>query len=412
MLSYISGILVDLGIKSKSIDTISNIVLICVALIAILVIKFLTDKIILNIVKEIVRKNKYKIDDIFLKNKVFSRATHFIPIIVAYILIPSFSKSYQVILDHIIYIYLIIAIVLVLDSILSSINAIYNTYTTNRNRPIKAFIEVIKIIVFLVGLILIVSNLIDRSPVIILSGLGAVVAILTIVFKDSLLGFVAGIQISGNDLVRIGDWIEMPKYNADGKVKDISLNIIKVENFDQTVTTLPSYALISESFKNWRSMESSGARRIKRSIYIDISSIKFCTPKMIENYKKINLISDYIIKKQIEIEQYNNLKRLKTVDTINGRGLTNIGTFRYYIEQYIKKNSKIRHDMTQVVRQLEPSEYGLPLEIYAFANDTNWEVYEDIQSDIFDHIISIAPVFDLRLFQNPTSFNFSKTDMI
>jgi miniconductance mechanosensitive channel len=233
-------------------------------------------------------------------------------------------------------------------------------------------------------------------------------AVFSFVFKDSILGFIAGIQLTSNDMLRIGDWIEMSKYGADGDVIDITLNTVKVQNFDKTIVSLPAYALVSDSFKNWRGMTEFGGRRIKRAIYIDMNSITFCTPEMIAKFKKINYLKDYIIEKEQELSRYN--KRYNTdVDSfINGRHMTNIGTFRAYIECYLNNNPQLIKGMTQMVRQLPPGENGLPLEIYAFTDDTNWEIYETIQSDIFDHIFSVIDLFDLRIFQNPTGFDMKQ----
>jgi miniconductance mechanosensitive channel len=219
---------------------------------------------------------------------------------------------------------------------------------------------------------------------------------------------VAGVQLSSNDMVRVGDWIEMPKYNADGDVIDISLNTVKVRNFDKTITTIPSYALISDSFKNWRGMQSSGGRRIKRSINIDTSSIGFCTQDRIEEFRKIHFLADYITEKESEIEEYNSRNQIDKSNRVNGRQLTNIGVFRVYIQQYLKQHPKIHKEMTLIVRQLASGDNGLPLEIYAFTNDINWAAYETIQSDIFDHIFAVAPEFGLRVFQNPTGYDFNR----
>jgi miniconductance mechanosensitive channel len=223
-----------------------------------------------------------------------------------------------------------------------------------------------------------------------------------LVFKDSLLGLVAGIQLTGNDMVRVGDWIEMPKYGADGDVIDISLNTVQVQNFDKTITMIPSYALISDSFINWRGMQSSGGRRLKRSLYIDTSSIMFCTEEMIEKFIRVHYLSDYMIQKEREIAEYNAKNQFDRNNPVNGRALTNIGVFRAYISNYLKNHEGINQNMTLIVRQLEPSEHGLPIEIYAFTNSVDWAVYESVQSDIFDHLFAVAPEFGLRIFQNPS----------
>jgi len=227
-------------------------------------------------------------------------------------------------------------------------------------------------------------------------------AVLILVFKDSILGLVAGIQLSANDMVRIGDWIEMPEFGADGDVTDVTLNTVKVQNWDKTITTIPAYALISDSFKNWRGMSESGGRRIKRSISIDMDSIKFCTPEMLERFESFGAISEYINTKRAEIEAFN-----ATLDTdisvvVNRRNLTNVGTFRAYVEFYLRSHPNIHHGMTFLVRQLPPDEHGLPIEIYVFSSDQDWINYEGIQADIFDHMLAVIPMFDLAVFQSPS----------
>ena len=255
-----------------------------------------------------------------------------------------------------------------IQSLLYALNDIYQTFEISKVRPIKGYIQVVNIIIMTFGFILVISNLLGKSPLILLSGIGALSAVLMLVFKDSLLGLVAGIQLTANDMVRVGDWIEMPKFGADGDVIDISLNTVQVQNFDKTITMIPSYALISDSFINWRGMQSSGGRRIKRSLYIDTSSIQVCTEEMIEKFVKVHYLSDYIIQKEREIAEYNAKNEIDRNNPVNGRALTNIGVFRAYISNYLKNHDGINQNMTLMVRQLAHSEHGLPLEIYAFTN--------------------------------------------
>lgn len=297
---------------------------------------------------------------------------------------------------------MIIVTITVFNALLDAIDAIYRTYEVSKMRPIRGYIQVAKIILYIIGAIVVISNLMGQNPLILLSGLGALSAVLMLVFKDSILGLVAGIQLSSNDMVRVGDWIEMPKYNADGNVIDITLNTVKVMNFDKTITMIPSYALISDSFKNWRGMEASGGRRIKRSVCIDTSSICFCTKEMIEEFQKVHYLSNYVLTRLDEINAYNTEHHINRESKVNGRQLTNIGVFREYVQEYLRNHPKIHKDMTLIVRQLAPGDSGLPLEIYAFSNETTWGVYESVQSDIFDHIFAIIPLFGLRVFQNPT----------
>jgi miniconductance mechanosensitive channel len=281
----------------------------------------------------------------------------------------------------------------------------------SKTRPIKGLLQVLKIAVYIVAVIVALTDLMGQSPLVMLGGLGAMTAVFSLVFKDSILGLVAGIQLAANDMVRIGDWIEMPKYEADGVVIDISLNTVKVRNFDNTITSIPAYTLVSDAFKNWRGMKSSGARRIMRSVNIDVSSISFCSKELLERLKKSELLREYIENKQKEIDEYNRSRSLDPNAVINARRLTNIGVFRVYIQNYLKNHPGIQQDMIQLVRQLPPAEYGLPIQVYVFSNQTDWTVYENIQSDIFDHILSVVGQFELRVFQSPTGYDFNRADM-
>jgi len=246
----------------------------------------------------------------------------------------------------------------------------------------------------------------NKTPIFLLSGVGALAAVMMLIFRDSILGFVAGIQLAANKMVAVGDWIEMPKYGADGDVLEVALTTVKVQNWDKTITTIPTYALISESFKNWRGMAESGGRRIKRSVSLDMSSIKFCDEEMLDRYRKIQYISEYIETKKIELEKFNQATEVDHASLANGRRMTNIGTFRAYVQAYLRNHPEINKDMTFLIRQLPPSENGLPIEIYVFSKDKVWANYEAIQADIFDHILAVVPEFDLRVYQNPTGADF------
>jgi miniconductance mechanosensitive channel len=405
MLNYILNILLSNGITLGTAKILANFILLVFVIMTSVAVRFILSKVLLKDVSIYVKKTKLTWDDILLNRKVFKRLFSLIPPLIFYIFIPSFSTEFRTLIEKIVTSYVEIIIVLIVSALLSSANDIYNTFKMAKSKPIKGLVQVLQILVYLLGLIIIISHIIDKSPIIIISGVGALTAVLLIVFKDSLLGLVSGIQLSTNDMIRIGDWIEMPKYDANGEVVDISLNTIKVENFDKTITNIPSYTLISDSFKNWRNMQESGGRRIKRSIFIDASSIEFCDEQMIEKFKNTRYLNKYIIDKQKEIEEYNKNKNIDPTRTINVRRLTNIGTFREYIQLYLNNHPNIHENMIQMVRQLEPGIYGVPLEIYAFTNDTDWLNYEKIQGDIFDHVLSIAPEFNLRIFQNPSGYD-------
>lgn len=405
MLNYISNIFIAYGFNVTAGKILSNILLLVFVIIISIIAKIIIDNTILKSIISYTKRNKMKWDDILLNRRVFRNLSNLTPPLIIYFFIPSFSNEFQGLIGKVVFTYFSIVVLFVLNSLLNCANDIYSSFKISKSKPIKIIIQVLQIILFSLGTIVIIANLLGKSPVIILSGIGALAAVFLVVFKDSLLGLVSGIQITTNDMIRIGDWIEMPKYDANGEVVDISLNTIKVENFDKTITNIPSYALVSDSFKNWRNMQESGGRRIKRSIYIDSSCIEFCDDQMIEKFKRIRYLSDYITRKKIELEEYNKNKSIDPTRSVNIRRLTNIGTFREYIAQYLKSHPNIHQNMIQMVRQLEPGVNGVPLEIYAFTNDTNWLNYEKIQADIFDHILSIAFEFNIRIFQNPSGYD-------
>lgn len=368
---------------------------------------YIAKKIVIRLLFQSIKSNRFRWGRLMLENKVFQRSAHIVPAIILHFFAPSFGKL-QDFIEKGVGIYITVVSVLVLDSLLDSFDAIYRTREVSKVRPIKGYLQVAKITAYILGGIVMVANLMGEKPLVLLSGIGALTAIFSLVFKDSLLGLVAGIQLSSNDMVRIGDWIEMSKYDADGDVIDISLNTVKVRNFDHSITTIPAYALISDSFKNWRGMQTSGGRRIMRSVNIDMNSIRFCSDELLEKLKCTNILKEYIEKKQKEIDKFNRENHLDS-NSINARRLTNVGIFRYYIQSYIKSLPGIHQNMSQMVRQLPPSESGLPLQIYVFANTTDWAAYETIQADIFDHIVSIAPDFDLRIFQEPSGYDLKNS---
>ncbi|HIW33598.1 MAG TPA: mechanosensitive ion channel family protein [Candidatus Paenibacillus intestinavium] len=405
-MEFIKSQLEEYGMGTATAMNLSNIIMIMFVAGLCILANYIAKTIVLKIITHIIMNNKYKWDNIILERKVFRKLSHIVPAIIIYYF-SSVFPTYQTLIREGATIYIIIVVIAVLNALLNAFDDIYRSFAVSKIKPIKGYIQVVKIFLFIAGAIVIISILIGQNPLIILSGLGALSAILMLIFKDSILGLVAGVQLSSNDMVRVGDWIEMPKYNADGDVIDITLNTVKVRNFDKTITMIPSYALISDSFKNWRGMQTGGGRRIKRSLYIDTSSIHFCTKEMIDEFKNIHLLTEYISTRVSEIEEYNSKNRIDISNNVNGRQLTNIGVFREYVHQYLKKHPKIHQEMTLIVRQLAPGDNGLPLEIYAFTNDTNWTVYESIQADIFDHIFAVAPAFDLRVFQNPSGHDIS-----
>ena len=386
-------------------DYLAAIIMILFLVVLCIAANFITQKVVLRVITHIITNNKFEWDDMLLERKVFHRLSHIVPALIIYYFSSTFP-DYQHLIEKGAMTYLIVVGLMVTNSFLKAFNDIYLTFEISKIKPIKGYIQVVQIIIFILGGIVVIAHWMGESPFILLSGIGALSAVLLLVFKDSLLGLVAGIQLAANDMVRVGDWIEMPKYEADGDIIDISLNTVKVQNFDKTITTIPSYALISDSFKNWRGMQVSGGRRIKRSLFIDTKSIKFCTEEMIEKFKTIQFLSEYITTKEHEIAEYNAKNEINRDNPVNGRALTNIGVFRKYINTYLQHRPGISQEMTLLVRQLAPTENGLPLEIYAFTNDIRWHVYETIQSDIFDHLFAVAPEFGLHIFQNPSGNDF------
>ena len=366
---------------------------------------------ILGWVKKIIAKSKTAWDDLLVKWKVLDKIFMLIPAFVFYALSKHLLNSHPTMegfLTNISAVYIICIAVCILDSMLDLLLDVYRKHAFSQAFPIKSFVQVIKVVVYVIGAVLIISILAGKSPVYILGGMGALTAVLLLVFKDTILGFVAGIQLSRNKMVQIGDWIEMPKYGADGNVIDLALTTVKVQNFDNTVTTVPTYALISDSFKNWRYMSSSGGRRIMRSLFVDMNSVEFCSEEMLQRFSKVEYIADYIVEKQNEILKFNQENKVDLESLANGRRMTNLGVLRAYMEAYLQNNPMISKELTLIVRLLEPTAEGLPIQIYCFCIDKVWVNYEGIQSDIYDHFIAVLPVFDLRIYQRPSGYDFSK----
>lgn len=383
-----------------------------IILVIILAIAFLGDAIckhvILTTVTRLVKKTKATWDDVVFDRKVMIYLSHLVAPIILYILLP-LAISNAGLLTFILRICMIYIIAVFLEFISALLSALYHVYSEReqfRDRPLKGLLQTVQVILFFIGGIIIVSILIDKSPMVLLTGLGASAAVLMLVFKDSIMGFVSGIQLSANNMLKVGDWIEMPKYGADGTVIEVTLNTVKVRNWDNTITTIPPYALVSDSFQNWRGMQESGGRRIKRSIRIDMNSVKFCTPEMLAKYRKIRLLKDYIEETEKVVEEYNKEHGIDNSVLVNGRRQTNLGVFRAYLTNYLRSLPAVNQDLTCMVRQLQPTEQGIPLELYFFSSIKAWIPYEGVQADVFDHVLAIIPEFDLHVFQNPTGEDF------
>lgn len=406
--------------------------LICILLIIFIawLAHFLTRKILVTIVSKIAKRTKTTWDDILLKNKVFNAIALFVPAFILYNMadfsypdlhrplaelsdaaLATLSQDYYFELTPFLLkvskLFFITVIIFVVNSLLNALRGIYDTTQYSHHRPIKGYIQLVKILFFFLMGILIISILVNRDPTVLLAGLGAMAAVLMLVFKDTILGFVASIQLSANEMVKIGDWIEMKSHGADGDVIDITLNTVKVQNWDKTISTIPTYALVSESFNNWKGMVEAGGRRIKRSVYIDMGSIRFCDEAMLNRFQRFDLIRDYVKEKEEEVREFNLNRNLSEEDRISGRGQTNVGIFRKYLEVYLLQHPMVSKDLTFLVRQLQPTATGLPIEIYVFCTSTKWAIYEGVQSDIFDHVLAVIPEFELKVFQQPSGSDIS-----
>ena len=363
---------------------------------------FLTKFILTHTVYKTVVKTKTQIDDLLVKNRVLLRLCLLIPAILikSYCadVLPHFKGAQNTLL-RLNTLYEIIVFVLIIISIINTISDHYDSLKYAKTKPIKGLVQFIKIFIYIVCTLLIIAFLLHTKVSKILIGLGTISAVLMLVFQDTIKGFVGGIQLSVNDMLRIGDWIVMG--NADGNVLEINLTTVKVQNWDNTITTIPTYSLVSNPFTNWRGMSESGGRRISRSLNIDLNTIRFCTPEMIEKYKTYSLITDFVNKREEEIVEYNKANRIDTSCIINGRQQTNLGIYRAYLTAYLKNNPKLNHNMTMMVRQLQPTEFGVPIQIYTFSIVKDWVEYEKIQSDIFDHILAATELFDLKVYQRP-----------
>lgn len=370
-----------------------------------------TKYVIIRVLRSVIAKTATTRDDILARRNVFNRLSHLAPALVIYVAGPQFLDGYPTLVSGIstfCLIYLTVVCLLFLDGLLNAGEEIYRTYPISRTFPIKSFVQVAKLALYLLSFVAILSLIMGESPLTFFAGFGAFTAVLMLVFKDPILGFVAGIQLSTNKMVSVGDWIEMPSYGVDGDVIEIALTTVKIRNFDKTITTIPTQSLINDSFKNWRGIQEVGGRRIKRSVFIDVSTIKFCDTEMLERFSKIQFIADYIATKEDELSRFNAASEADSTNLVNGRRMTNVGTFRAYTEAYLKAHPKISQELTLLVRQLQPSQHGLPIEIYAFTTVIDWLSYESIMADIFDHILAAAREFDLGIYQNPTGGDFGK----
>ena len=384
------------GLSTGIAETIATLSLILVSIGLYFLVKYILKKTLYAIVQR--STNKY--DDLLIKNKVIGRVCLLVPALLIANLLPSVLPDFPdtaAALLKAVKIAEIFIVTMIFSSIVSTLEDIYNTQEMSKLKPITSLVQVIKIVLYVIAVLVSIAYLLDTKISTILISLGTISAVLMLVFQDFIKGFVGSIQLSANDMLRIGDWIAMGP--ADGNVLEINLTTVKVQNWDNTITTIPTYQMVSSPFTNWRGMSESGGRRIARTINIDVNTVRYCTPEMIEKYKHYGLVKEYLIEREKDIAEYNKANNIDTSEIMNGRQQTNLGIFRAYIKAYLNNNPKLNHNLMMMVRQMQPTEFGVPLQIYAFSNDKRWVNYEEIQSDIFDHIISAATMFDLRIYQ-------------
>ncbi|HEX7708816.1 MAG TPA: mechanosensitive ion channel domain-containing protein [Thermoanaerobaculia bacterium] len=371
----------------------------------------LGQRILVRVASRLMRSSRARWDDALLERRVIHRMANLLPAMVIYAAIPAIPgvpPVLDILTRNVTLAFMILTVALAISASLAAVNDLYIASDRARTHSIKGYLQVANIIVFVVAILLMIAVLIDRSPILLLSGVGAMTAVLMLVFKDTILSLVASVQLTTNDMLRVGDWIEMPQLGADGDVVDIALHTVKVQNWDKTITTIPTHRLISESYRNWRGMQDSGGRRIKRAIHLDQTAIRYLTPEERARMSRVSLLTGYLDAKQAELEAFNASLTEQGQEPVNTRRLTNIGTFRAYIHAYLSHHPSVHQGLTLLVRQQPPGPTGLPIEIYCFTNTVAWGAYESIQSDIFDHLLAVVPEFGLRVFQQPTGADIER----
>jgi miniconductance mechanosensitive channel len=409
IIHFIYDYLVKVGVNETSAKYLNMIALLVISLLIIFIIDYVIRRVLISISSRIAKKTKTNFDDILITNKVPRNIAHIIPLLIALEFIPLVFTDFEYlenIIEKLLQVFGVVLTLWIVRSILNTLKDYFKTLPRLKDKPIDSYIQVFMIFAWVAGFMFAFAIITGIPVWKFLTGLGAASAVIILVFRDTILGFVASIQVSINDMVRIGDWITFEKYGADGDVTEITLATVKVQNFDKTITTIPTYALISDSFKNWRGMVNSDGRRIKRALNIKMNSIKYLTDNEVTKLKDIQLISKYLEMRQKKINTYNSENTIDKKLLLNGRNLTNIGVFRKYAEEYINNHSAINKDMMIMVRQLAPTTQGLPIEIYAFSSDKRWENYEYIMADIFDHLLAAVPYFNLELFELPNNLSF------
>jgi len=408
---YLSSFFKLFGLTQTKSDEYANYGEVFIAFILAVIFFFIVRYILRSVVETAIKKTKNEWDDMLLDHGILHKVSYLAPAILLDHSVDHILASLPGLLGLVklfISIYYAFIIARVLTSFLDVVNSVVKVKKSKNRVAVKGVSQVLKIIIYIIFIIITISFIIGKEPGAILAGLGAASAIILLIFKDTILGFVGGIQLTAYDMVKEGDWISLPQYGADGTVIDISLTTVKVQNWDKTISTIPTYSLVSDSMKNWRGMEESGGRRIKRAVKLDMTSVKFCTEEMLERFNKIDILKDYLKKTSAELDAYNKKMNISGEVLVNGRRQTNLGVFRAYLVAYLRNIPEINDKMTFIVRQLETSEKGIPMEIYVFSKIQSWVEYEAIQSDIFDHVLAAIPEFDLRVFQEPTGADFRK----
>ncbi len=391
----IVNFLTSKGLSEVVSQGLATVIIVASISLVVIVINFITKKVILSFFKRIAKSTSSSFDDLLIKNKVPGLLSYIPSLFFLFWIIPSYSNTLYLLIEA----FTVILFILTVRAVLNTLKDYFKSSDSLKHIPVDSYIQVVMIFMWFVGIILILSILTGREVGTFLASLGALSAIIILVFRDTILGFVSSIQITVNDTVRIGDWITMKGSNADGNVIEVNLSTVKVQNFDNTITTIPTYKLVSDSFINWRGMSESDGRRIKRSLLIKPSSIKFLNDEEIESLKKIHLLSDYIKRSDKEIKSYNSSNQVDKSMLINGRNLTNLGVFREYVQRYLKEHPDTNDDLTMMCRQLQPTAQGIPIQIYAFSKDKEWTKYEALTSDIFDHLLSSVKYFNLECFE-------------
>ncbi|MBT3523791.1 MAG: mechanosensitive ion channel [Flavobacteriaceae bacterium] len=399
-------LLIDLKIPEFYAEILNIFLVSILILFSVIVINFISKKIIINFLEKLSKRSKTDFDNFLIANNIQIYLARLVPVFYIYWIIPFWLENFQTVLVYallVLKIYFIFLLVSIIRNFLNATKDFFRTFDSLKGKPIESFVQVAMLFVWFTAVVLIFSIITGTQVSTFLTAMGALSAVIMLIFKDTILGFVASIQLSSNDLIRIGDWVTMKKFGADGDVIEINLNSVKIQNFDKTITTIPTYKLISDSFTNWRGMSDSDGRRIKRALLIKGSSIRFIKKEEVSKLKNIKLLSKYIAETETEIENHNFKLEVPLDDAINGRNLTNIGLFRKYIEEYLIANKLINNEMTVMCRQLSPTSQGVPLEIYAFISDKEWKSYENIVADIFDHLLASLKTFDLELFELPSN---------